>query len=372
MINLINLLNTAIISASIGANLGINNKPNRQESNRANGEIQYIDYNENLQFQNNTNQSIHFNETLTYDNIDYVKDQYARFEKYNYSKIVTPFTAYSTIYTETYANLQHTYEGYKNVNTTSDYYNDLFIYIQINPNNVNINNTLNIKVRLKIGNVFGYTGMIKNGYISGNMYVTQDNVTTYYNRTSFTSPFKTYEDQITSPQNGYRYNVYPLSNTINLNETENQTITFNQQITINPSGANYILIFLTPTIQYDGDPFINADAQTYSEAPGSNKWTWIEGIDGNYHWYNPTYLEDPINITGQYTVNPNSYEVIDIPGLMFEILTMPFTFISMAFNLTLFPGTPYQVNISSLLLTIIGLAILIMILTIIIKVKTGV
>lgn len=50
-------------------------------------------------------------------------------------------------------------------------------------------------------------------------------------------------------------------------------------------------------------------------------------------------------------------EVIDVPGLMFDVLTMPFTFWSGAFNLTLFPGTPYQLNISSLLLALLAVAI---------------
>lgn len=63
-------------------------------------------------------------------------------------------------------------------------------------------------------------------------------------------------------------------------------------------------------------------------------------------------------ITGIILGNVN-YEVINIPDLMFSILTMPFAFISQGFNLTLFPGTPYSVNIGNLLLVIIGVALLI-------------
>lgn len=72
-------------------------------------------------------------------------------------------------------------------------------------------------------------------------------------------------------------------------------------------------------------------------------------------------------MTGQLILNDAEIttEVIDLPGLMWEILSMPFSFMSTAFNLTLFPGTAYQVNISQLLLTIIGILIFIFIIKII-------
>ena len=56
-----------------------------------------------------------------------------------------------------------------------------------------------------------------------------------------------------------------------------------------------------------------------------------------------------------------TYEVIDIPGLMMYILGMPFSFISTAFNLTLFQGTQYQINISSIFMTIVFALLLIFI-----------
>lgn len=53
-----------------------------------------------------------------------------------------------------------------------------------------------------------------------------------------------------------------------------------------------------------------------------------------------------------YTTIEGTYEVIDIPGLMFTILGMPLQWISTAFNLTIFPGTPYAINIGHLYLAI--------------------
>lgn len=61
------------------------------------------------------------------------------------------------------------------------------------------------------------------------------------------------------------------------------------------------------------------------------------------------------------------YEVIDLPGLMFEILGMPLAFVSMAFNFTIFPGTPYALNISHLIMAVIVSCIAIFIIKRILK-----
>ena len=47
---------------------------------------------------------------------------------------------------------------------------------------------------------------------------------------------------------------------------------------------------------------------------------------------------------------------IDIRGLMLNILTMPFTFIRQAFNVTMWEGTPYQFNVSNFILSLIAIA----------------
>lgn len=55
-----------------------------------------------------------------------------------------------------------------------------------------------------------------------------------------------------------------------------------------------------------------------------------------------------------YEVIQPTQEIIDVPSLFWQILSMPFAFISQAFNLTIFPNTPYSLNVSNLLFTIIG------------------
>ena len=75
------------------------------------------------------------------------------------------------------------------------------------------------------------------------------------------------------------------------------------------------------------------------------------------------------------TFDPNviaqggTYEVIDLPGLMWDILTMPFAFVSQAFNLTLFPGTPYQINIANLFLSLIAIVTFVWLISFFLKLK---
>lgn len=71
--------------------------------------------------------------------------------------------------------------------------------------------------------------------------------------------------------------------------------------------------------------------------------------DGQFG-FNPTGC----NLVYKYMVNNPTYEVIDLPNVMLSILTMPFTFFSQAFNLTLFPNTPYAINVGHTILIIVG------------------
>lgn len=65
------------------------------------------------------------------------------------------------------------------------------------------------------------------------------------------------------------------------------------------------------------------------------------------------------------------YEVIDIPNLMLTIITLPFAFISQAFNITLFPNTPYSINVGGLFIGILSIFIVIWLVKIIIKLLGG-
>lgn len=108
----------------------------------------------------------------------------------------------------------------------------------------------------------------------------------------------------------------------------------------------YYLITIEPSTSYQtGDMHLSYNGDTYA-------------------MYQTSELS--IQITNQ-PLPDNNMEVVNIPGLMFDVLTMPFTFMSIAFNLTLFPGTPYQLNLSALFLAVLGVLIFAFILKLIIN-----
>ena len=84
---------------------------------------------------------------------------------------------------------------------------------------------------------------------------------------------------------------------------------------------------------------------------------WIIYGEGGGQYFIDIYMDE----------NTTTYEYIDIGGVMFDVLSMPFAFFSTAFNLTLFPGTQWSVNVSQLLLSIIGVLIFVYLLNLIIK-----
>ena len=74
----------------------------------------------------------------------------------------------------------------------------------------------------------------------------------------------------------------------------------------------------------------------------------------NNTWYRT--LPSNVNIT---------QEVLPFMDIIYTILTMPFSFISQAFNLTLFPNTPYQINFATIILSILAVLILVLIVRIV-------
>lgn len=81
----------------------------------------------------------------------------------------------------------------------------------------------------------------------------------------------------------------------------------------------------------------------------------------------PVYRTCTSTFTWNAQTDTTTYEVVDIPGLMFTILGMPFAWISTAFNFTFFPGTPYAVNVSHIILVIVASLILIVVVKRILK-----
>lgn len=85
----------------------------------------------------------------------------------------------------------------------------------------------------------------------------------------------------------------------------------------------------------------------------------------SYYSLNTQYIYSP---TYQNT-DVGNVELIDVTSLIFTLVSLPFTFIQQAFNLTIFPGTPYQFNFSNLAMIIIGSFFLIFIIQKIMSIK---
>ena len=135
----------------------------------------------------------------------------------------------------------------------------------------------------------------------------------------------------------------------------------------------------SPTIvtEFTKIEMLNPDENLFNDRAFDIWWRSQNETEPTSHYYDSgqAQLQSYINFTSDYGGYFNATyanipivtEVVDIPGMMWQILSMPFTFISTAFNLTLFPGTPYQVNISNLLLTIIGVLVFVFIFKLILK-----
>lgn len=130
-----------------------------------------------------------------------------------------------------------------------------------------------------------------------------------------------------------------------LNENDKNTADILTDVIVGNTYSTLTFVILTRA---------NASNAGYEEGPTFNQWMtpYSEGMTLQATYTNTTVIN-------------NNYEVINIPDLMFNILSMPFSFISQAFNLTLFGGTPYQINISALFLGILGAVIFIVIIKLI-------
>lgn len=88
---------------------------------------------------------------------------------------------------------------------------------------------------------------------------------------------------------------------------------------------------------------------------------------------NSGFLALDVNEIDLHSIIPvqfgNTIEVIDLPSIMYDVLTMPYQFISVAFNLTLFPNTPYQINLANAFLGIFAFLVLFFIIRVIVKAK---
>lgn len=197
-----------------------------------------------------------------------------------------------------------------------------------------------------------------------------------------TNSFDFKKNKTTTPTTQHRSNAIRVEATNTITDLTNYTITFKQHLQITTYkkwninfqtsyGTLNGLQIGTYTNQYGNyeymDYLYDQDIYriyTYSPTYQTTEWVSNEAmtitITGGIDVTNPTlitWLQNNSNLNSAYTPpNIENGNFLPIQGLMLQILTMPFTFITQAFNVTLWPGTPYAFNFSNFILGLIAIA----------------
>lgn len=272
--------------------------------------------------------------TMNVQTAQYYDNQY---QMYNYSQKTTNNTEqnqYLDIHTNNYSS-----NKYYDNNGSKTFQLFLIYIVQITPYYNMANTEMELTNRIAID-----LDTDESIDLTYSLFYTQDtNCSTYIDRIDWNNyNYYEWEADLKLMQNNYYYY---------LDEEESLENNF---------GNNEIWTDLTAT----SIPIQN-DKTTYVILTALTNWKYRQAVVNQNDSFQ-MYVNN-LDLYGTLTAGPttNIVEIVDIPGLMFTILTMPFAFISQAFDLTLFPGTAYQVNIGNLFLGLIGVAIMLWVLKII-------
>lgn len=260
--------------------------------------------------------------------------------------------------TTSYMDLNTRYEIHSQVNEID---NQEYIWLETNNGNNNIDEFSYAKYYVKSRGINNNVNVKLNLPIESDITMKQN-----YNITRYDIQVVIYENNnltLTNSLNQYfndplqadAHSYYYTKNTQILYYETTDLLTFtlyktlNIELNVQKDKETEMLIYVYPIIKDRYTPTIN----------------YIYGKNNN-SIYQTIIDVNEATITGIQQIY-TTIEVLDMPNLMWTILTMPFTFISMAFNLTLWPGTPYAVDIGSLFLALLGVLIFIFIMKLIIK-----
>lgn len=222
-------------------------------------------------------------------------------------------------------------------------------YIKTNGINSNVETELNIPIGTELTKLTDNT--IENFYLMAYIFTntpTQQVGTSIY--AYYDEPWRLVNDSTI----GFNYGTELKIINFNTNDLTTFTISTMLKIPINivKGTDTEVLVWIYPYVKATNDTWITFN---YSNQQSQNTWL-INNISPTITGINRVYL---------------TTEVIDMPNIMWTILTMPFTFISVAFNLTLWPGTQFAVDIGNLILALLGIMIFIFIMKVIIKAAAG-
>lgn len=244
-----------------------------------------------------------------------------------------------------------------------------------------VNNTNNVLLTLNIGK------LTQNTYIEGVFFkYSNDSLLTldtlfYLEMSSDTRDFLyTYSNakpkeyvKALDPNNNTIKDNYVVGS-LNYNASFDFEPPINFGATLNSTNFSMSLLvkqYSITTFEFKRDNIINVSQFKKIFSNGNNSYGYSFSVDelpSLSGYINIFYIDFQTNV---YAVNiqaPN-YEVIDIPSIMFTVLTLPFTFITGAFNFTFFSGTPYAINLADCFLAIITIILFIFIIKLIMKLK---
>lgn len=386
MLNLVNLLNTLLITTGLATASPVCDtektpkaKPLYQNSSSQTSSNPYVNTYEIELTPNNLISSIgiatinNVNDT-TYSSYNTATDDEYRYtltNNTNYLNVIGNIYQTEIESSQTHQSSVLQVQNYWNVrNNLDNLWQDTsrFVYVlKITPYNYNIDTTTTVNLNLSLENptnLWNTSGSgdvwqlyINNMYLYQTIYTaTGSNWDTFLGRQLTEQTGRNIIEEIKDVDNGFYYtNKTTLIESVEAPDPNRlNTMTTTLSIEIAPKQDNYVVIDIVPC------------ALAYKENDDTlwenkNVLIGIGNYSGSIMWPGNTY------ISGTNIIPNGSYEVIDIPGLMWEILTMPFAFVSQAFNLTLFPGTPFQINIANLFLSVLAIFVFIFLVSLIVK-----
>lgn len=255
---------------------------------------------------------------------------------------------------QNYAYIENNLDNYWQYTTT------IMLVMQIDTYNYNVGTTITIRNELDVQDTWTtYNGddyIIENRRFLKQVYRTTDDWSAYLQLGTRIQNAQIIRNDIEDVNNNFFYTKEQTVTQEYINASDSgysrNDVT---ELQLLPKTRNYIVIEYIP-MGYGYIDDGNTTTQSLEQVILCNE-------DGN------GISQTSYTIRGTNVIPDGNYEVIDIPGLMWQILTMPFAFVSQAFNLTLFPGTPYQLNISNLFLSIVAVLVFVWLIAFIIKIK---
>lgn len=256
---------------------------------------------------------------------------------------------------ENYNYIANNYDRYWKYTTTT------MLVLQITTYNYNVGTKITIRNTLNVGNTSTSDGTttftVNNRRFLKQVYTTTQDWSGYINKQLQIHGAENIRSDIEDVNNNFYYvKEQTLTNIINVASDQGYVQNDETELHLEPKTTNYVVIEYIP---------LASETITDNQGTRTNQDEQIIVLPDNTGITQSNYT-----VTGSNVIPDNGgYEVIDIPGIMWQILTMPFAFVSQAFNLTLFPGTPYQVNISNLFLSIIAIMAFIGIVSLLLRIK---